>query len=63
MPRYIMGISMIIMLMASVACVNLSRLIKVKHIEMIIFLIVTLVFIWQTWPNFMSHYEIVQYVC
>lgn len=63
MPRYIMGISMIILLMASVACVNLSRLIKVKHIEMIIFLIVAFVFIWQTWPNFESHYEIVQYVC
>ena len=63
MPRYIMGISMIILLMASVACVNLSRLIKIKHIEIIIFLIITFIFVWQTWPNFMSHYEIVQYTC
>lgn len=63
MPRYIMGISMIIMLMASVACVNLSRLIKIKHIEVIIFLIITFVFIWQTWPNFQSHFWVEQYVC
>jgi hypothetical protein len=63
MPRYIMGISMIILLMASVACVNLSRLIKIKHIEMIIFVIVTLVFIWMTWPNFESHFWVKQYVC
>ena len=62
-PRYLMGASIIILLFAATACVDLSKIIKVPHCEMVVFIIITLIFAWMALPNFESHFWVEQYVC
>ena len=63
LPRYIMTISMIILLIASVAIVELTNLCKLQRYEIIIFIIITFIFVWMVFPNIMSHYSVEQYAC
>jgi mannosyltransferase len=63
LPRYLMTVSMIILLFASNACVELGRLCKLRRYEIIIFIGIFLIFTWMAFPNFESHYWIQQYIC
>ncbi len=63
MPRYIMGITVIILLMASVGIVELSELVKVKYFKIFVFVAIMLISVWMSIPNLESHYLVEQYVC
>ena len=60
-PRYYMTVSLIFLLIASVACVELTE--KFGRWKWIIFIILITIFTWMAFPNFESHYTIQQYVC
>ena len=65
-PRYLMSVSMIILLGASVGIVSLGDLLNKKvgkNLDYIVMILVFLVFVWMEWSNFMSHYFIMQYSC
>ena len=65
-PRYIMTISMIILLGASVGIVEVGGLLNKKvgrNLDYIVMVLIFLVFIWMELPNLDSHYFIMQYSC
>jgi len=63
MPRYIMGIAVIILLMASVGIVELSELVKIKYFKIFVFVAIMMISVWMSIPNLESHYWVEQYVC
>ena len=65
-PRYYMTVALIVILMASVGMVSLTELLNKKvgfDLKYVIMLGIFAVFVWQEWPNLVSHYTIMQYVC
>jgi hypothetical protein len=65
-PRYIMGVSIIFLLISSVACVKLTQMASEKvgkNLDYIVLIAIILIFTWMEFPNFMSHYFVQQYVC
>lgn len=61
-PRYYMTVSMIILLFAAVACVELSKYIHTLS-PIVIFILLMIVFTIMMKDNFISHYTITQYTC
>jgi uncharacterized membrane protein len=61
-PRYYMTVSMIILLFAAVACVELSKYIHTLP-PIVIFILLMIVFTIMMKDNFISHYTITQYTC
>ena len=62
-PRYFMTVSLIFLLVAAVGCVEIVRMCKLERYEMAIMIIIIAICSWMAYPNFVSHYEIVQYTC
>jgi len=62
-PRYYMTVSLIFLLVASVGCVEVVRMCKLERYETVVFIIMVLIFSIMAYPNFESHYQIVQYTC
>jgi len=60
-PRYYMTVSLIFLLMSSMACVNLTE--RFGKWQIVIFIAIMIIFSWMVAPNFDSHYTIMQYVC
>jgi uncharacterized membrane protein len=60
-PRYYMTVSLIFLLISSVACVELTE--KYGNWKWVVFVVLVTIFTWMAFPNFVSHYEIQQYVC
>lgn len=65
-PRYFMTVSMIIMLFAAVACVELTKIINKKvnrNLDYILLVAILFIFVIMEYSNLVSHYTIVQYIC
>ena len=61
-PRYYMTVSMIILLFAAVACVEISKYVP-KIPPILILLTILVVFTIMMKDNYISHYTIIQYAC
>ena len=62
-PRYFMTISIMFLLISAVGCVEVVRMCRLEKYEVAIMIIIIAICAWMVAPNFVSHYEIVQYVC
>ena len=65
-PRYLMSAAIVILLFACVGITELTQMLNRKvGVDLTYFIMmgIFIVFVWQEWPNLVSHFFIQQYVC